>query len=103
MRILITNDDGIHAEGLDICEKIARSLSDDVWVVAPEYDQSGIAHSDSSLHLPRAKSRMMESKMLTWLRMYKKEVLVPPVTRAGSSLTRRRLDDRVFAGSRSER
>src|SRR5258705_4618128 len=45
MRILITNDDGIHAEGLDICEKIARSLSDDVWVVAPEYDQSGIAHS----------------------------------------------------------
>jgi 5'-nucleotidase len=45
MRILITNDDGIHAEGLDICDKIARSLSDDVWVVAPEYDQSGVAHS----------------------------------------------------------
>ncbi len=45
MRILVTNDDGIHAEGLDICEKIARSLSDDVWVVAPEYDQSGVAHS----------------------------------------------------------
>src|SRR5271169_5719226 len=45
MRILITNDDGIHAEGLDICEKIARSLSDDVWTVAPEFDQSGVAHS----------------------------------------------------------
>jgi 5'-nucleotidase len=45
MRILVTNDDGIHAEGLDVCEKIARSLSDDVWVVAPEYDQSGVAHS----------------------------------------------------------
>jgi 5'-nucleotidase len=45
MRILITNDDGIHAEGLDICEKIARMLSDDVWVIAPEYDQSGVAHS----------------------------------------------------------
>jgi len=45
MRILITNDDGIHAEGLDVCEKIARSLSDDVWVIAPEYDQSGVAHS----------------------------------------------------------
>ncbi len=45
MRILVTNDDGIHAEGLDICEKIARSLSDDVWVIAPEYDQSGVAHS----------------------------------------------------------
>src|SRR5581483_2486668 len=45
MRILVTNDDGIHAEGLDICEKIARALSDDVWVIAPEYDQSGVAHS----------------------------------------------------------
>jgi 5'-nucleotidase len=45
MRILVTNDDGIHAEGLDVCEKIARMLSDDVWVIAPEYDQSGVAHS----------------------------------------------------------
>jgi 5'-nucleotidase len=45
MRILITNDDGIHAEGLNVCEKIARELSDDVWVIAPEYDQSGVAHS----------------------------------------------------------
>ena len=27
MRILITNDDGIHAEGLNVCEKIARALS----------------------------------------------------------------------------
>src|SRR5580704_148475 len=45
MRILITNDDGIHAEGLNVCEKIARSLSDDVWIVAPEFDQSGVAHS----------------------------------------------------------
>ena len=45
MRILITNDDGIHAEGLDVCEKIASELSDDVWVIAPEYDQSGVAHS----------------------------------------------------------
>ena len=45
MRILVTNDDGIHAEGLDVCSKIARSLSDDVWIVAPEFDQSGVAHS----------------------------------------------------------
>ncbi|MGE5534563.1 MAG: 5'/3'-nucleotidase SurE, partial [Acidobacteriota bacterium] len=41
MRILITNDDGIHAPGLEACEKIARTLSDDVWIVAPETDQSG--------------------------------------------------------------
>lgn len=45
MRILITNDDGIHAEGLATLEAIARELSDDVWVVAPETDQSGVAHS----------------------------------------------------------
>src|SRR5437764_1806263 len=45
MRILITNDDGIHAPGLDVCEEIARALSDDVWIVAPESDQSGVSHS----------------------------------------------------------
>ena len=38
MRILCTNDDGIHAPGLKIVEEIARGLSDDVWVVAPEQD-----------------------------------------------------------------
>jgi 5'-nucleotidase len=45
LRILLTNDDGIHAEGLGVLERIARRLSDDVWVVAPETDQSGFAHS----------------------------------------------------------
>jgi 5'-nucleotidase len=45
MRILLTNDDGIHAEGLAVLERIARMLSDDVWIVAPETDQSGLAHS----------------------------------------------------------
>jgi 5'-nucleotidase len=45
MRILLTNDDGIHAEGLAVLERIARTISDDVWVVAPENDQSGFAHS----------------------------------------------------------
>lgn len=45
MRILVTNDDGIHAPGLEVCEKIARELSAEVWIVAPENDQSGVAHS----------------------------------------------------------
>ncbi|MEZ5789057.1 MAG: 5'/3'-nucleotidase SurE [Xanthobacteraceae bacterium] len=45
MRILVTNDDGIHAPGLDVAAEIARALSDDVWVIAPELDQSGVAHS----------------------------------------------------------
>ena len=45
MRILVTNDDGIHAPGLGVAESIARALSDDVWVVAPESEQSGASHS----------------------------------------------------------
>ena len=45
MRILCTNDDGIHAQGLKVVEEIARALTDDVWVVAPELDQSGVSHS----------------------------------------------------------
>ena len=45
MRILITNDDGIHAPGLVVLERIARSLTSDVVIVAPETDQSGVAHS----------------------------------------------------------
>ena len=45
MRILVTNDDGIHAPGLAVAETIARALCDDVWVVAPETEQSGASHS----------------------------------------------------------
>ena len=45
MRILVTNDDGINAHGLKICEQIAQRLSDDVWIIAPEHDQSGVSHS----------------------------------------------------------
>lgn len=45
MRILLTNDDGVHAEGLASLEKIAAALSDDVWVVAPELEQSGASRA----------------------------------------------------------
>jgi 5'-nucleotidase len=45
MRILCTNDDGIHATGLAILEKIAGTLSDDVWVIAPELEQSGASRA----------------------------------------------------------
>ena len=45
MRILVTNDDGIHAPGLDACKEIATALGGEVWVVAPETDQSGVSHS----------------------------------------------------------
>ncbi|WP_297695987.1 5'/3'-nucleotidase SurE [Phenylobacterium sp.] len=45
MRILLTNDDGIHAEGLAALERIAARLSEDVWVCAPEYEQSGASRA----------------------------------------------------------
>jgi len=45
MRILLTNDDGVHAPGLKVLEKIARTISDDIWIVAPSEEQSGAGHS----------------------------------------------------------
>lgn len=45
MRILLSNDDGIHASGLKVLEGIARTISDDVWIIAPEIDQSAVSHS----------------------------------------------------------
>lgn len=50
-RILISNDDSIHSEGIKVLEKIARALSDDVWVCAPETEQSGASHS-LTIHRP---------------------------------------------------
>ena len=45
MRILLSNDDGIDSPGLKCLERVARKLSEDVWIVAPERDQSGVSHA----------------------------------------------------------
>ena len=45
MRVLLTNDDGIHAPGLQALERIAHALTDDVWICAPEYEQSGASRA----------------------------------------------------------
>ncbi|CAP55927.1 5'/3'-nucleotidase SurE [Gluconacetobacter diazotrophicus] len=50
-RILLTNDDGIDVPGLQVLEQVAAMLSPEVWVVAPEHDQSGTSHA-LSLHDP---------------------------------------------------
>jgi 5'-nucleotidase len=60
-RILLSNDDGIHSPGLEVLEKIALSLSDDVWVVAPETEQSGASHS-LTLHRPLRLRRIAERR-----------------------------------------
>ncbi len=63
-RILVTNDDGIHAPGLAIAESIARTISDDVWVVAPETEQSGASHS-LTLTLPLRLREVSEKRFAT--------------------------------------
>lgn len=60
-RILVTNDDGINAPGLDAMIDIASQLSQDVWIVAPEYNQSGAGHSLSLTHPVRAR-QLSETK-----------------------------------------
>ena len=52
-RILLTNDDGIDAPGLAMLEAIAAELAHEVWVVAPEHDQSGVSHAISLHHALR--------------------------------------------------
>jgi len=51
MRVLLTNDDGIHAPGMALLEQIARRVWRDVWVCAPAEEQSGAGHS-LTLHMP---------------------------------------------------
>jgi 5'-nucleotidase len=62
-RILVTNDDGIHAEGLAILEAIAHSLSPHVFVVAPESEQSGAGHS-LSLHTPLRPQQLGDNRWM---------------------------------------
>lgn len=59
-RILVTNDDGIQAKGIRLLFEIAKSLTDDVWVVAPEQEQSGASHS-LTLRRPLRKRRYAQN------------------------------------------
>lgn len=50
-RALLTNDDGIDAPGLEALVRAVTPLAAEVWVVAPEHDQSGVSRA-ISLHAP---------------------------------------------------
>ncbi|EAQ07242.1 5'/3'-nucleotidase SurE [Yoonia vestfoldensis] len=53
MRILITNDDGINAPGLQVLTRIAQDIAGptgEVWTVAPAFEQSGVGHCISYTH-----------------------------------------------------
>ncbi len=44
-RVLISNDDGVNAPGLKALERVMKRIAGDVWVVAPELEQSAASHS----------------------------------------------------------
>lgn len=60
MRILVSNDDGINSEGLHSLVEMAKKLADEVFVVAPDRDQSAASHS-LSLHTPLRADRIAEN------------------------------------------
>lgn len=50
-RVLLTNDDGIEAPGIELLEKCVASLVKELWVVAPRYEQSASSHA-LTIHTP---------------------------------------------------
>ncbi len=44
MRIVLTNDDGIHALGIAVLARVAERFGE-VWVVAPDTERSGVSHA----------------------------------------------------------
>lgn len=58
MDILLTNDDGVQAEGLAALRRSLETLGT-VWVVAPEREQSGASHA-LTLHRPLRVRRLEE-------------------------------------------
>jgi 5'-nucleotidase len=60
MRLLLTNDDGIDAPGIKVLEGIAAELAGpegEVWVVAPAFERSGVAHCVSYTNPARLEER----------------------------------------------
>ncbi len=63
-RIVVSNDDGVTADGIAVLERVARKFSDDVWVVAPDRQHSGAGHS-LSLHSPIHYKQLEEKRFST--------------------------------------
>jgi 5'-nucleotidase len=62
-RILITNDDGYSAHGIRLLKDIVKNYSNDVWIVAPEFEKSGASHALSFKGKIRLK--MQEDKIFS--------------------------------------
>ncbi len=64
-RIMLSNDDGIDAPGLKMLERVARTLSDDVWIVAPANEQSAASRA-LSIREPLRVTRRGEKHFAVW-------------------------------------
>ena len=45
MKVLVTNDDGVHSQGIIQLAKLVRSHCDEVFLVAPRVEQSGVSQA----------------------------------------------------------
>lgn len=54
-RVLLVNDDGVHARGIELLEQLVREFTDDVWIVGPDEEKSGASHSVSLSHPVRVR------------------------------------------------
>lgn len=80
MRFLVTNDDGILAHGLDVLVRAAEPLGE-VWIVAPDREQSATSHSLTLHHplrpVPRSERRWQVDGTPTDCVMLAVEALLP--------------------------
>ncbi|SFH53619.1 5'/3'-nucleotidase SurE [Planctomicrobium piriforme] len=65
MKILLVNDDGIHAPGLRALHDVLQELGD-VKVVAPLVEQSGVGHRITYLHPIMVKEVIEEGEHFGW-------------------------------------
>ncbi|MFN3581644.1 MAG: 5'/3'-nucleotidase SurE [Pseudomonas sp.] len=61
-RVLLTNDDGWRGPGMKVMEEIALQIAEEVWIISPDLDQSGVSMS-ITLHSPLRVHHMGERRL----------------------------------------
>lgn len=56
-RVLLVNDDGLDAPGIRILETVVENVADEIWIVAPATDKSGVSNSVSLREPVRVEAR----------------------------------------------
>ena len=71
MKIFLTNDDGIHAEGIRILAEVLQKAGHQIFIVAPDRERSATGHSITILN----RYALMKLKYLIILLPIKLQVL----------------------------